>query len=186
MSENGEGFDAIAYRGSQLKKLTNAIGVYALCDLDHVPVYVGQSVDGIRARVRRHLTSARSDVIANRQIDVWEIASVRAWPVSDHDNIGPVEAELFHLFDEQSPLMNGSRPPVLGTDLAGEPEQILEILPKFEIDRRRKPDERLPRQVTHYLRLIDHYLIVKNSKELELALDAHFERMKRYHEIFVE
>ena len=30
--------------------------------------------DGIRSRVARHLTSARSDIIANRQIDVWEIA----------------------------------------------------------------------------------------------------------------
>jgi hypothetical protein len=61
--------------------LTNKIGCYVLCDLDEVPIYVGQSVDGIRARVRRHLTSARSDIIANRQIDVWEIAYVWAYPV---------------------------------------------------------------------------------------------------------
>ena len=64
-----------------MKTLTNAIGVYVLCDLDGVPIYVGQSKDGIRARVRRHLTSARSDIIANRQIDPWEIAFVQAFPV---------------------------------------------------------------------------------------------------------
>ena len=46
------------------------------------PIYVGQSVDGIRSRVNRHLTSARSDIIANRQIDVWEIAWVWAYPVA--------------------------------------------------------------------------------------------------------
>jgi hypothetical protein len=58
--------DPKAYRARQIKDLTDQIGVYALCDLDGVPIYVGQSVDGIRSRVRRHLTSARSDIIANR------------------------------------------------------------------------------------------------------------------------
>jgi excinuclease UvrABC nuclease subunit len=48
-----------------MKTLTNTIGVYALCGLDGVPIYVGQSKDRIRARVRRHLTFARSDIIAN-------------------------------------------------------------------------------------------------------------------------
>jgi len=66
--------DPKTFRARQLSLLTNLIGVYALCDLDGMPVYVGQSTDGIRARVQRHLTSARSDVIANRMIDVWEIA----------------------------------------------------------------------------------------------------------------
>ena len=39
------------------------IGCYVLCDLDQVPIYVDQSVDGIRSRVNRHLTSARSDIM---------------------------------------------------------------------------------------------------------------------------
>jgi excinuclease UvrABC nuclease subunit len=71
-----------AFRKNAVRQLTNEIGVYALCDLDNVPVYVGQSSDGIRKRVSRHLTSARSDIIANRQIDVWEIAWVWAYPVA--------------------------------------------------------------------------------------------------------
>lgn len=62
--------DPKVFRTQALGKLTDQIGVYALCDLDGVPIYVGQSVDGIRSRVRRHLTSARSDIIANRMIDV--------------------------------------------------------------------------------------------------------------------
>ena len=53
-----------------MRELTNEIGCYVLCDLDAVPMYVGQSTNGIRSRVNRHLTSARSDIIANRQIDV--------------------------------------------------------------------------------------------------------------------
>ena len=67
-----------------------------LCDFDQAPIYVGQSVDGIRSRVNRHLTSARSDIIANRQIDVWEIAWVWAYPVKGKAEIGALEDELFH------------------------------------------------------------------------------------------
>ena len=59
----------LAFRRRAVRTLINDIGCYALCDLDGVPIYVGQSTDGIRARVLRHLTSARSDIIANRQVD---------------------------------------------------------------------------------------------------------------------
>jgi hypothetical protein len=69
------------FRQEAVKEIPSGPGVYALCDLDGVPLYVGQSVDGIQARVRRHLTSARSDIIANRMIDIWEVASVRCWEV---------------------------------------------------------------------------------------------------------
>ena len=51
------------FRNKACGSLTSEIGVYVLCDLDKTPIYVGQSKDGIRSRVRRHLTSARSDII---------------------------------------------------------------------------------------------------------------------------
>lgn len=54
----------IEYRRNAVALLTSQIGVYVLCDLDNVAIYVGQSTDGIRARVQRHLTSARSPEIA--------------------------------------------------------------------------------------------------------------------------
>ncbi len=72
-----------SYRKTSLSALTDEIGVYALCDLDRNPIYIGQSADGIRTRVSRHLTSARSDVIANRQLDIWEICEVWAWPLGN-------------------------------------------------------------------------------------------------------
>src|SRR5580693_6790178 len=99
----------LPFRRRAVRTLTNDIGCYVLCDLDQVPIYVGQSVDGIRSRVRRHLTSARSDIIANRQVDVWEIAYVWAWPTT-RENIPILEARLFHEFDAQKTLMNGTIP----------------------------------------------------------------------------
>jgi excinuclease UvrABC nuclease subunit len=43
------------YRREQVATIPTPVGVYALCDLDEVQIYVGQSRDGIRARVQRHL-----------------------------------------------------------------------------------------------------------------------------------
>lgn len=173
------------YRDRQLRSLTDDIGVYALCDLDQVPIYVGQSTDGIRSRVRRHLTSARSDVIANRQIDVWEVAYVWAWPVTNVDEIGPIEAWLFAEFDRVSKLMNGTTlaqpatAPVL-------PEKIaLSVLPDDERTLRLEPRRRFPRQVQQIGILLDYILETSDKQHLRRSLQAHFERMQRYYDKFI-
>lgn len=88
----------LEFRRRAVRSLTSRIGCYVLCDLDRAPIYVGQSIDGIRARARRHLASARSDIIANRQIDVWEIAYVWTYPVEDRSDIASIEDALFHAF----------------------------------------------------------------------------------------
>src|ERR1700729_4246898 len=97
----------LPFRRRAVRTLTNDIGCYVLCDLDQVPIYVGQSREGIRARVNRHLTSARSDIIANRQIDVWEIAYVWTYPVKKLADIVPLECALFHKYHPKSALVNG-------------------------------------------------------------------------------
>lgn len=175
------------FRKRALRDLTSEIGVYALCDLDEVPIYVGQSVDGIRARVNRHLTSARSDIIANRQIDVWEIAFVKAWPVKDKEDIGELEAELFRKFDEIKPLMNGSIPiSVSGKRKAApEPQATVKVMSDEDIARRRDPTIRLPRQIEHIGRLTDHILNVKDSPQLRRSLAAHFDRLDSYRAAFL-
>lgn len=174
------------YRAQQASLLPAPIGVYALCDLDEVPIYVGQSVDGIRARVRRHLTSARSDIIANRQVDVWEIAYVWAWPCENKDTINSLEAFLFHQFDTQSRLMNGTIPANPEALPFSAPEKSrIQIMPDEEIEIRRNPSRRLPRQSQFYFQLVDHILNVKDSPELRRSLAAHFDRLSRYHHHFI-
>jgi hypothetical protein len=174
------------YVSTMLKELTDEVGVYVLCDLDNIPIYVGQSTDGIRTRVRRHLTSARSDVIANRQLDVWEVAFVRGYPISEHADIAVIEGYLFHQFHSTSQLMNGTIPQNPGElGFALREPQIVQILPDNEIEDRKRPEVRLPRQAFHYHILVDHLLKVKNSPELRRALSAHFARLKKYHEQFL-
>ena len=172
----------LGFRRNAVRTLTNKIGCYVLCDLDEVPVYVGQSTDGIRARVNRHLTSARSDIIANRQIDIWEIAWVWAYPVAERAEIGPLEEALFHEFHGKSALMNGKEPnrPIEGFKLPP-PDQRVQVMSDAEILEKRDPALRLPRQAEHYSQIVGHFLAVKNSKEIAQAIQAHFKRLERYH-----
>ena len=172
----------LPFRRKAVRTLTNEIGCYVLCDLDQVPIYVGQSVDGIRARVLRHLTSARSDIIANRQIDVWEIAWVWAYPETNRVRIGPLEDALFYQFHPTSALMNGKvpkRPPVRTSYI--EPHQVVQVMSDAEILEKRDLALRLPRQAEHYSQIVGHFLAVKNSKEIAGAIQAHFERLQKYH-----
>lgn len=170
------------FRRRAVKTLTNQIGCYVLCDLDGVPLYVGQSRDGIRSRVARHLTSARSDIIANRQIDVWELAYVWAYPVENVFQIGPLEDSLFHAFHPRSALMNGKIPAVPLEPVAlPEPAQIVQVMADREIADKLDPALRLPRQAEHYSQIVGHFLAVKNSREIAGAIQAHFERLQRYH-----
>jgi hypothetical protein len=151
-----------------------------------VPIYVGQSQDGIQNRVRRHLTSARSDVIANRQIDVWEIAFVWAWPVANLGQLNPLEALVFHRYNDQKTLMNGSVPQRVDQLDFPEPQMHqVQIMDDSEIEVRRKPELRLPRQAEHFGRLVDHILTVKDSAQLRRSLIAHFERLTAYYQTFL-
>lgn len=172
----------LPYRRKAVRTLTNKIGCYVLCDLDNVPIYVGQSVDGIRSRVNRHLTSARSDIIANRQVDVWEIAFVWTFPVETREDIAPLENAIFHRYHPQSALMNGKVPfqPPRKFKIP-EPFQRVQVMADAEIEEKRDPALRLPRQAEHYSQIVGHFLAVKNSKEIAGAIQAHFERLQKYH-----
>jgi hypothetical protein len=178
-----------AFRLSALRKnLTDEIGAYAICDLDGVPIYVGKSHDGIRSRVYRHLTSARSDIIANRLVDVWEIAYVQAWPVAKPEDVVKTEAMLFRYFDARKPLMNGSIPAWEGAPPKSIPpcSQMVQVMSDEDIKIRREPVLRLPRQIEHIGRLVDHLLTVKDKPQLRRALAAHFDRLDAYRNEFLK
>ena len=172
----------LPFRRKAVRTLTNEIGCYVLCDLNQVPIYVGKSVDGIRARVNRHLTSARSDIIANRQVDVWEIAWVWTYPVKEAADIPALEDALYHEFHPNSALMNGKTPKKPAVKIAmPKPFQVVQVMADAEIAEKRDPALRLPRQAEHYSQIVGHFLAVKNSKEIAGAIQAHFERLQKYH-----
>jgi hypothetical protein len=173
----------LPFRRRAVRTLTNDIGCYVLCDLDQVPIYVGQSIDGIRSRVNRHLTSARSDIIANRQIDVWEIAWVWAYPAKDRAEISSLEDALFHEFHRRSAMMNGKVPkPPTDRSKSSEPSQKVQVMSDAEIAEKKDPALRLPRQAEHCSQIVGHFLAVKDSREIAGAIQANFEQLQKYHQ----
>jgi hypothetical protein len=175
------------FKEERLRLLPKTIGIYALCDLDEVPIYVGQSEDAIAARVRRHLTSARSDVIANRQIDVWEIAYVWAWPVADREQMNPLERSLFSRFNSASPLVNGRVLARSGRLRFPEPERArVQVMPDDLIMARRDPTLRFPRQIWHFNQLVDYILNTQDKPHLRRALQVYYDRLTRYYRTFLD
>lgn len=66
-------------------------GCYAFYDYDGEPIYVGQTNEQLRVRVRRHLTNQRTDAVAMRILDVFEVAEMELWPLweyQDYDGSG--------------------------------------------------------------------------------------------------
>jgi GIY-YIG catalytic domain len=58
-------------------------GVYAFYDYDGEPIYVGQTNEKLRVRIQRHLTNQRTDAVAMRILDIFEVAEIEMWPLWD-------------------------------------------------------------------------------------------------------
>jgi hypothetical protein len=56
-------------------------GVYAFFDYDGEPIYVGQTNEKLRTRIRRHLTNQRSDAVAMSVLDPFEVFDIEVWPL---------------------------------------------------------------------------------------------------------
>jgi hypothetical protein len=59
-------------------------GVYAFYDYDGEPIYVGQTNEKLRTRIRRHLTNQRTDAVAMNVLDPFEVCEVCVWPLFKH------------------------------------------------------------------------------------------------------
>lgn len=74
------------------KKPCNAkCGIYVFYDYDGEPIYVGQTNEQLRVRIRRHLTNQRTDAVAMNVLDPFEVAQIEVYPFYDLDR--PQEGE---------------------------------------------------------------------------------------------
>lgn len=62
-------------------------GCYAFYDYDGEPIYIGQTNERLRVRVRRHLTNQRTDAVAMRILDVFEVAELELWPLWEFEDV---------------------------------------------------------------------------------------------------
>mgnify|MGYP000983959350 CR=1 FL=1 len=62
-------------------------GVYAFYDYEGEPIYVGQTNEQLRVRIQRHLTNQRTDAVAMRILDLFEVAEVSIWPLWEYEGV---------------------------------------------------------------------------------------------------
>lgn len=62
-------------------------GVYAFFDYDGEPIYVGQTNEMLRTRIRRHLTNQRTDAVAMSVLDPFEVYEIEVWPLPQFDSL---------------------------------------------------------------------------------------------------
>lgn len=68
-------------------------GVYAFFDYDGEPIYVGQTNEMVRTRVRRHLTNQRTDAVAMSVLDPFEVFEIEIWPLPQFQSTEGKNAE---------------------------------------------------------------------------------------------
>ncbi|OUS06480.1 excinuclease ABC subunit C [Gammaproteobacteria bacterium 42_54_T18] len=70
------------------KKVGNyKFGVYSFFDYDGEPIYVGQTNEMLRTRIRRHLTNQRTDAVAMSVLDPFEVYEIRVYPLPEYDDL---------------------------------------------------------------------------------------------------
>lgn len=69
-------------------------GVYAFFDYDGEPIYVGQTNEQLRTRIRRHLTNQRTDAVAMSVLDPFEVLEIEVWPLPQFQEVSPKDKLL--------------------------------------------------------------------------------------------
>ena len=147
-------------------------GVYVFYDYDGEPIYVGQTHERLRARIRRHLTNQRTDAVAMNVLDPFEVAHIEVYPFYDLEHrrrnetkreyeerrdalLSEAEYTVFQRVLDQSMLnavLNEAEIP---------PTEIIElpasfrgrIVPDELYETRRHPDVRIERRASTIARL---------------------------------
>lgn len=73
--------------GATIKVGNYRWGIYAFFDYDGEPIYVGQTSEMIRTRIRRHLTNQRTDAAAMSVLDPFEVFEIEVWPLPQFQNL---------------------------------------------------------------------------------------------------
>lgn len=74
-------------RGGTLKVGNYKWGAYAFFDYDGEPIYIGQTNEMLRTRIRRHLTNQRTDAVAMSVLDPFEVYEIEVWPLPELQDV---------------------------------------------------------------------------------------------------
>lgn len=138
-------------------KLSKCIGVYAFYDYDGEPIYVGQTTEDFATRVGRHLRGQRSDTLAYRILDPFEVAEMELYPL-EHLRAVPaaerraivdtIEYSVYMTAIEHSKyraILNEKIPPVSPREDPPESYRF-QLVPESMREDREHPDVRIARR----------------------------------------
>ena len=134
-------------------------GIYCFYDYDAEPIYVGQTHERLRVRIRRHLTNQRTDAVAMNVLDPFEVAEMEMWPFWNFQNKPSNDAEIkstlnsaeFTVFQrvlEESVFdaVLNEAPVIPAPEIALPPSVRGRIVPSPIYERRKHPDIRIARR----------------------------------------
>lgn len=167
-------------------------GVYVFYDYDEEPIYVGQTVEKLSARISRHLTNQRTDAVAMNVLDPFEVAYIEVWPLDELVK-GLTNQETRALLDraEYTVFQKVLRESVLGAVL-NEKEMVptheielpksyrQRIIPDAVYEQRRHPDVRIARRATtiaNLARVISERDVSKGLRRTLLTQARRLERL---------
>jgi hypothetical protein len=142
-------------------------GVYAFFDYDGEPIYVGQTNEMLRTRIRRHLTNQRTDAVAMSVLDPFEVYEIEVWPLPQFQATGGKDADarqrldaLERLITEQSvegsqfkAILNEKDPPPGRLTVTAPPSYRGRIVSDRVHELRSHPDFRIARRALIISRL---------------------------------
>lgn len=152
-------------------------GIYAFFDYDGEPIYVGQTSEKLRVRIRRHLTNQRTDAVAMKVLDPFEVADLEMWPFWDLEDaskaaiklkLNSAEYTLYQELRRQSAFLAIlNEKPVEPAPLVQLPASIrTRIVPDAIYERRVHPDLRVARRADTIARLAQ----VISEREVQVGL----------------
>ncbi|GAB7072139.1 GIY-YIG nuclease family protein [Mycobacterium hodleri] len=137
------------------KRLGSCIGVYAFYDFDGEPIYVGQTREDFGTRVGRHLRGQRTDTLAYRILDPFEVAEMELYPLeylrddpAKKAKVDAVEYSVYvHAIGESKyrAILNEKIPPV-SEPVELPPHQRFNLIPVGMREDREHPDVRIARR----------------------------------------
>ena len=142
-------------------------GVYAFFDYDGEPIYVGQTNERLRVRIRRHLTNQRTDAVAMSVLDPFEVLEIEVWPLPQFQEVNGRDPQARQHLDalerrvteraiaesEFKAILNEKDPPPGRLTLETPPSHRGGIVSERVFDIRSHPDYRLARRALIISRL---------------------------------
>lgn len=147
-------------------KIGSYYGVYVFFDYDEEPIYVGQSHEGLRSRVGRHMTNQRTDAVAMNVLDPFEVAWIEVYPLYHPSEVVGSKARIipelnaleYSVFQKvlRESALNAvlNEKDLVATELVSLPVPYREcIIPSEIFEQRRHPDVRIARRAHTIARL---------------------------------